>query len=123
MNERPCEVWYQYSFALGLVLSAYLLLFPNLCTILIADIHSRALRRDGGRFLRLVVIPLKRWSLHACTAVLVTNPENRRFAGEQLGVQASVLPDPLPMARAGPRAPSVGGSKYTAPVVFVCSFC
>lgn len=124
-RERPREVWYQYSFVLGLVLSGYRRLCGRACSHLIADVHSKALRRDGGRVARAVVLPLKRWSLRACTAVLVTNPENRQFAERRLRVRAFVLPDPLPnapLSAAHAASVSFNPSRHAGPVVFVCSF-
>jgi hypothetical protein len=67
---------------------------------------------------------IKRWSLGQCTQVVVSNPENRNFARERLGVDCLVLPDPLPelTARRSLGAAAAAAHRSGAPIVFIMSF-
>jgi glycosyltransferase involved in cell wall biosynthesis len=116
-NHRPHTIWYQYSFMLGVALAVYRHGVRRRPTKLIADVHTKALRRDGGPLLRWCILPLRRWALRSCSMVLVTNPNNAAHASAVLGVQAVILPDPLPIweALAEP-------NRRERTVVFVCSF-
>ena len=120
VRRRPALVWFQYSFGLGLVLAAYRAIAPARRVKLVADIHTKALRRDGGPGLRHLVHPIKRWTLEACAAVVVTNTENARWAMKTFGVAPVILPDPLPEVPL-----QVEPMKPLDPrpmVVFVCSY-
>lgn len=120
LHYRPRTIWFQYSFVLAVVLALYRRLSRG--TLLVADVHTKALRRDGG-LLRAIVWPVKAWTLRNCDAVIVTNRENRDFARTEFSVDAEILTDPLPIV------PSFldrdGGEQCdccTPQVAFVCSY-
>lgn len=125
-KERPRIVWFQFSLVLGVALALYKRCFPRLCETLVADIHTKALRRDGGRFGRFAVRPIKGWVLRACSRILVTNPENADFATQEFGVSPNTLTDPLPSPPPGVGPPAVdernAGQLAHGPVVFICSY-
>jgi glycosyltransferase involved in cell wall biosynthesis len=113
---RPRLVWYQFSWALGVSLWLYAL-FSGGRVRLVADVHSKALRRKGIVLFRWPLHALKRRALRRCGAVLVSNERDRADALGRFGVASLVLPDPLP------DVPALLGSAAPSPeVVFVCSF-
>ncbi len=118
---RPRTVWFQYSFALAAVLAAYRTLSPWRVASLVADVHTKALRRDGGTALRWIVSPIKKWTMRSCDVAIVTNEENRRYAQAEFAVDPVVLTDPMPVA---PRLPPAADTdeNETPIVVFVCSY-
>jgi hypothetical protein len=115
---RPGLVWFQFSLALGVLLAVYLRLSRGRGVRLAADVHSKALRRAGPWWLRWAVLPVKRWALGSCPAVLVSNETDARYAERVLRVPALILPDPLPE----PPAPSGAQRQGGGEVVFVCSY-
>lgn len=118
LQRRPGLVWYQFSFVLGVLLAGYRLLPGARDTRLVADLHTKALRRSGPRWLAPVVLPLKRWALRSAGACLVANQENAEYACSVLGVHAHVLSDPLPV----PPAAREGVRSRGAEVLVVSSF-
>lgn len=116
ITERPVDLWYQFSLLLGLAVAAYASLRRGRVRAVV-DLHTKALRRDGGA-LQFIVLPLKRWALRRCQLAVVTNAENARYAREVLGIaDPCIVPDPPPEPPAG----GVAGVE-PADVVFVCSF-
>ncbi len=115
-RRRPDLIWYQFSLALGILLAAYRALGGG-SVRLVADVHTKALRRSGPRLLRPLILPLKRWALRSAQVVIVSNDENARFADAVFGTESLVLPDPLPTP-VGTRIDSAAAHA----VIFVCSF-
>lgn len=76
IRHRPAVIWYQFSWLLGLVLALYTRLRGEDRTVLVADIHTKALRRAGPNGLRPLINWLKGWSLPVARVTLVTNNEN-----------------------------------------------
>lgn len=114
-HEKPDRIWYQFSLLLGAVLGVYKSLRPS--TRLVADTHTKALKRSGPPLVAWGVRALKRFALGQADQVVVTNSENASFAQREYGVQPTVLPDPLPTVPSASNPLSDG-----ADVVFVCSF-
>lgn len=121
IRRRPKVVWFQFSLALAVVLRLYASVRPRANVQLVADLHTKAMRRSGPYGAMWLVRLAKRKALQRCAAVLVTNPENARYAYEQLGAQASVLPDPLPESP-GPGARLRDLLGDPPDVAFICSF-
>lgn len=116
-RSRPTSVWYQFSLLLGVLLAGYERLAPRGHVRLIADLHTKALRREGPPGVRRVIAPLKRWALARCAHTVVSNADNVRYVETRFGIRPLVLPDPLP------RVPTSGAAGVVrADVVFVCSF-
>jgi hypothetical protein len=103
---------------LGVILATYVRLMPPGRVTLIADIHTKALRREGPRLLRPLIIALKRWALSSCAATVVTNENNARYAEGRLGVIPYILSDPLPSVPLDATCPPA----VSADVVVICSF-
>lgn len=118
-RERPKVVWYQFSFLLALTLAAYARVIGRGRIRLVADLHTKALRREGQGFVRRVALPLKRWALGACQYALVTNPEDARYARVRLGITPATLADPLPEV---PDWPGASRPDLSVDVIFICSF-
>jgi glycosyltransferase involved in cell wall biosynthesis len=121
LRSRPTVICYQFSLALAVVLATYARIRPS-SVVLIADVHTKALRRDGGRVARWLVYSLKGWALRTAATVLVTNEENAMFANLRFRVEPVILPDPIPRPpepSSDPRASTVEGPPC---VVFICSF-
>lgn len=121
IRHRPRVVWFQFSLALGLVLWMYSRVRVRGSVRLIADLHTKAMRRSGARGADWLVRRIKGLVLRSCAAVLVTNPENAAYLDERYAARALVLPDPLPritatVDRADERA------QGTPEVAFVCSY-
>lgn len=116
-RHRPELIWYQFSLVLGLVLATYAVLRGQ-TVALVADVHTKALRRSGWRVFRPLVLWIKGWALRSSTAVVVSNADNADYAQRRFGLGALALPDPLPAVPEG--LPPSGGP--SADVVFVCSF-
>jgi hypothetical protein len=114
---RPCLLWFQFSWALGLLLWLYAGLRGG-GVRLVADVHSKALRRSGLAPISRLLVAVKRRALRRCVAVLVSNDHDRAYAGERFGVTALVLPDPLPE----PPPPASAAVATAGEAVFVCSF-
>ncbi len=119
LSRRPKLVWYQYSLALGFLLALYSKLAVGSRPRVVADLHTKALKREGPALFRSIILAAKRWSLRACVATIVTNGENRAYARERFGVDPMILPDPLPRMPAG--SPREQGRR-AADVSFICSF-
>jgi glycosyltransferase involved in cell wall biosynthesis len=120
IRKRPELIWFQFSLALSVILWVYACVRRTARVQLVADIHTKAMRRSGPIGTRWMIQFLKRRALRRCVAVLVTNHENLRYVEEFFGAYALVLPDPLPRmpARATGEAPSLAH----ADVAFICSF-
>lgn len=118
-RERPKLVWYQFSFLLALTLAAYARVMGRGRIRLVADLHTKALRREGHGFVRRIALPLKRWALGSCQCTLVTNPEDAKYARVRLGITPVTLPDPLPEV---PDCPEAWSTDLSVDVVFICSF-
>lgn len=114
---RPTLVWYQFSFLLGTLLATYARLRHQAGIILVADLHTKALRREGPAWLAPLIRTVKGWALRTCQLTLVTNRENAEEAGRRYRVVPQVLPDPLPIPPT-----HLPGDVPAADVVFVCSF-
>jgi len=121
IRKRPEVVWFQFS----LVLAAVLWLYSNLRSdgrgTLVADLHTKAMRRSGPIGTRSIIQALKGRALRRCLAVLVTNRQNARYVEERFGGYTLVLPDPLP------QVPNRVLNQQRPPgnypdVVFICSF-
>jgi hypothetical protein len=119
LRVRPQRITYQFSLMLGVLLAAYRELTLRQGVFLIADVHSKALRREGVSAIRPLVALAKSWALLRCDAVVVSNHQDASFAQRRLGVKAIVLPDPLPSV---PLAPGEEVATRSADIVFVCSF-
>jgi hypothetical protein len=117
VRARPTLVWYQFSFLLGTLLAVYAWLRPRAGVVLVADLHTKALRREGPAWLAPLIRTIKRWALRSCRLTLVTNPQNAEEAQQRYRVVPHVLPDPLPDP---PR--HLPGDRPASDVVFVCSF-
>jgi hypothetical protein len=114
---HPGRIWYQFSFLLGVVLAGYALLRRRQPVVLVADVHTKALRREGPWWLAPVVRRAKAKALHACRTTLVSNRANAEWAQSRYGLTPNVLPDPLPTV------PEPSPSAFrSADVVFICSF-
>jgi hypothetical protein len=120
IRKRPELIWFQFSLALSVILWVYACVRRTARVQLVADIHTKAMRRSGPIGTRWMIRFLKRSALRHCVAVLVTNHENLRYAEEFLGAYALVLPDPLPQmpALAVCERPSLAHPD----VAFICSF-
>lgn len=119
VRHRPALVWYQFSLGLATVVALYRFLAGGKRVHLVADLHTKALRRSSPMGLRRLLRSLKRLLLRACTCTLVTNAENAAYAEATFGITPQILPDPLPnvpvKAARGPRV-------QERDVVFICSF-
>lgn len=120
LRHRPRLVWFQYSQGLGILLSAYRSLMPAGRVRLVADLHTKALRRDMPGLAGVPFRWLKRRSLESCACTLVTNGQNASFALHRYAIRSLVLPDPLPTPPPGPAR--FAESTEPEPLVFVCSF-
>ena len=116
LRRRPRLVWYQFSHVLGLLLAIYARLGKRRRIRLIADIHTKALRRRGSPGLAWLVTATKGWALRSCCFTLVTNEQNAAYGRRLLGISPLVLPDPLPTP------PQTRLTSPAADVVFICSF-
>jgi hypothetical protein len=115
---RPNLIWYQFSLGLGVAIALYALVCRRKRVVLVADVHTKALRRNGSSLLRPMVRRIKAWSLGFCRAAIVTNEENATYAWRTFGVKALILSDPLPM----PRPPVGAGATKRFDVLVVCSY-
>lgn len=120
VRKRPQLVWFQFSLVLGVILSVYASMRRAGRVQLVADLHTKAMRRSGPAGVRRIVRLLKRIALQRCLAVLVTNSDNARYTERVLGARPLVLPDPLPQPPRTLRRSTSSDSH--SDIVFICSF-
>ena len=99
VRQRPNAVLFQNSFLLALLLAVYKTLHPGR-VVLVADCHTKSLRRQMNGALGGVFKALKSWSLGQCQALVIATPtlgtEAARYAPPVL-----VIPDLLPTLPVG----------------------
>jgi hypothetical protein len=120
-RRRPELVWFQFSLVLAVILSVYARMSRAGRVQLVADLHTKAMRRSGPIGTKWIIRILKRSALQRCLAVLVTNAENARYVEEFLEVRALVLPDPLPQVPV-PTHKHPTATPGHPDVAFICSF-
>ena len=93
-KKRPASLIIQYSFLLLVIMAFYKLFRPKRVTI-IADCHTKALRRRASKYLDILFWPLKRWSFKYADTIIISNIALTQEAA-QLNSQVIALPDPIP---------------------------
>lgn len=94
IKERPRVIFLQLSFLLLLIVALYkLLLFKKV--IVIADCHTKALRRTAPGFLNHIFWPLKKWSFAIANISIVSNTGMTKDI-EKLHHRYIIMPDKIP---------------------------
>jgi glycosyltransferase involved in cell wall biosynthesis len=114
---RPSIVWFQVSYGLGCVLLLYRFLSQRR-VVLVADAHSKALRRSLWPPGRWLFHSLKRAIFRSVSCIVVANRRDRAFCLSEFSCRAVVLPDPLPVLSERPDQNASSSRK----VVCICSF-
>ena len=122
-RHRPTLIWYQFSYVLGITVAVYVHLAGKKRIRVAADLHTKALRREGPQILRPLILALKRWALASVRCTLVTNSADATYGEARLGITPVMLPDPLPDPLPNtPPQPGFVAEKRSCDVVFICSF-
>ncbi len=116
IKERPGTIIIQYSYMLLIILAIYKLLFKNRIR-LVADCHTKALRRRAPKYLDRVFWPIKRWSFRQADAMIVSNKALIAEASILNG-RVLVMPDPIPLIE----HTSSDSKSYENYCVFISSF-
>ncbi len=96
-RKRPQIIFLQLSFLLLLVASIYKLLCFNK-VVIIADCHTKALRRKAKGFWNVLFWPLKKWSFQKVNVSIVHN-QGMKTDIEELHDNYFILPDKIPEYR------------------------
>lgn len=84
----------QYSFLLLVIIACYKL-FRFKRIKIVADCHTKALRRRASKYLDIVFWPLKQWSFKYADTIIISNKALIDEA-TRLSSKVIVLPDPIP---------------------------
>jgi glycosyltransferase involved in cell wall biosynthesis len=94
IRKRPRVIITQCSFVLLVILASYKLLWKNQIRV-IADCHTKALRRRAPKYLDLIFWPIKKWSFRQVDAIIVSS-KTLSMEASILNERVLVLADPIP---------------------------
>ncbi len=115
IRKTPAVVFLQYSFLLLTIVALYKIGSRHRI-IVVADCHTKALRRRIKGLLSNLFLRIKRWSFTHVDALVISN-KGLCDEASSLNSAVSIIPDPIPLFDATKDAHNRG--KYC---VFICSF-